>query len=205
MDILEIIKKRRSSKRLEPGHVSSELVLKAVEAGIWAANAHNSQPWRFILILDPDVKNRLLDEMGREWVEDLLADGIDRDKALRIVESSNSRSLRASCLVVVCLSMEDMDVYWDGKRARCEYIMGVQSVAAAIQNMLLVLDAMGLGACWRCSPLFAPQSVKRVLGLPCNVEPMAMVEIGLKGGETSGARKPLNEVVHINRWGERLR
>ncbi|MCS7137714.1 MAG: nitroreductase family protein [Candidatus Caldarchaeum sp.] len=204
MSALEFITGRRSSKMLGVGDVPFDVVVKAVEAGIWAANAHNSQPWRFVIVSDREIKEKLLEEMGREWLEDLLADGIEREKALKIVESSNGRSMRAAYLVVVCLTMEDMDVYWDDKRSRCEYIMGVQSVAAAVQNMLLALHVMGYGACWRCSPLFAPRAVRGVLGLPQNVEPMAMVEIGHKGGETSGTRRPLNEVVYVNRWGERL-
>ncbi|MEM4189969.1 MAG: hypothetical protein QW544_05605, partial [Candidatus Caldarchaeum sp.] len=63
----------------------------------------------------------------------------------------------------------------------------------------------GYGACWRCSPLFAQNAVRKVLGLPEDVEPQAMVEVGIKGGETAGARKPLEEFVFLNRWGERLR
>lgn len=202
MDFLTLIKSRRSSKSLGVGEVPFEVVLKALEAGVWAANAHNAQPWRFVVVSDPDVKRRLIEEMGREWLSDLLADGVDEAKARQIVESSNGRSMRASYIIVACLCMSDMDVYWDSKRRRCEYVMGVQSVAAAVQNILLAVHALGYGACWRCSPLFAPEAVKHVLGLPSDFEPMAFVEIGLRGGETMGRRKPLSDVASLNRWGE---
>ncbi|MCS6784228.1 MAG: nitroreductase family protein [Candidatus Caldarchaeum sp.] len=205
MDVIDFIRGRRSSKNLGAGHVPFEIVVKAVQAGVWAANAHNSQPWRFVVVSDEEVKKRLLDEMGKEWLEDLIGDGIDAEKALKIIESSNGRSMKAAYLVVVCLTMADMDVYWDSKRSRCEYLMAVQSVAAAVQNMLLALHGMGYGACWRCSPLFAPDAVRRVLQLPNDVEPMALVEIGHRGGETTGTRKPLSDVVFLNRWGEHLR
>jgi len=187
------------------GEVPFDAVLKAVEAGVWAANAHNAQPWRFVIVSEPETKKRLLEEMGREWMADLMSDGIEFAKAETIVETSNSRSRRAAFLIVVCLCMRDMDKYWDSRRSRLEYIMGVQSVAAAVQNMLLAFHALGYGACWRCSPLFAQNAVRKVLGLPEDVEPQAMVEVGIKGGETAGARKPLEEFVFLNRWGERLR
>ncbi|MEM0441446.1 MAG: nitroreductase family protein [Candidatus Caldarchaeum sp.] len=205
MDWLSFIKSRRSSKLLETGPVRLDDVLKAVEAAAYAANAHNAQPWRFVIVSDEVQKRKLLDEMGEEWLEDLIGDGLEREKARKIVEQGNGRSMRAAVLVVVCLSMEDMDVYWDSRRIRYEYVMAVQSIGAAVQNMLLALHGMGYGACWRCSPLFAQRAVKKVLGLPEAVEPMAMVEIGMKGGETTGTRKPLHEVVHFNRWGEQPR
>jgi coenzyme F420-0:L-glutamate ligase/coenzyme F420-1:gamma-L-glutamate ligase len=201
---MELARTRRSSKVLGLGEVPVEMVVRAVEAGVWAANAHNSQPWFFIVVVDHEVKKRLLDEMAEQWLEDLIGDGVPRDNAVKIVEAGKERSMRASALIVACLSMREMETYWDSGRSRLEYIMGVQSLAAALQNILLALHSMGYGACWRCSPLFAPEAVRKVLEIPDDVEPQAMVEVGLKGLETHGVRKPLKDVVFLNRWGVRL-
>jgi coenzyme F420-0:L-glutamate ligase/coenzyme F420-1:gamma-L-glutamate ligase len=203
-EFMELARTRRSSKVLGLGEVPVEMVVRAVEAGVWAANAHNSQPWFFIVVVDHEVKKRLLDEMAEQWLEDLIGDGVPREKAVKVVEAGKERSMRASALIVACLSMREMETYWDSGRSRLEYIMGVQSLAAALQNLLLALHSMGYGACWRCSPLFAPEAVRKVLEIPDDVEPQAMVEVGLKGLETHGVRKPLKDVVFLNRWGVRL-
>jgi coenzyme F420-0:L-glutamate ligase/coenzyme F420-1:gamma-L-glutamate ligase len=203
-EFMELARTRRSSKVLGLGEVPVEMVVRAVEAGVWAANAHNSQPWFFIVVVDHEVKKRLLDEMAEQWLEDLIGDGVPRENAVKVVEAGKERSMRASALIVACLSMREMETYWDSGRSRLEYIMGVQSLAAALQNILLALHSMGYGACWRCSPLFAPEAVRKVLEIPDDVEPQAMVEVGLKGLETHGVRKPLKEVVFLNRWGVRL-
>jgi coenzyme F420-0:L-glutamate ligase/coenzyme F420-1:gamma-L-glutamate ligase len=203
-EFMELARTRRSSKVLGLGEVPVEMVVRAVEAGVWAANAHNSQPWFFIVVVDHEVKKRLLDEMAEQWLEDLIGDGVPRENAVKVVEAGKERSMRASALIVACLSMREMETYWDSGRSRLEYIMGVQSLAAALQNILLALHSMGYGACWRCSPLFAPEAVRKVLEIPADVEPQAMVEVGLKGLETHGVRKPLKEVVFLNRWGVRL-
>ena len=203
-EFLELVRSRRSSKVLGVGEVPVEMVVRAVEAGVWAANAHNSQPWFFIVVVDHEVKKRLLDEMAKQWLEDLMGDGVPRENAVKIVEAGKERSMRASALIVACLSMREMETYWDSGRSRLEYVMGVQSLAAALQNILLALHSMGYGACWRCSPLFAPEAVRKVLEIPADVEPQAIVEIGLKGLETHGVRKPLKEVVFLNRWGASL-
>jgi coenzyme F420-0:L-glutamate ligase/coenzyme F420-1:gamma-L-glutamate ligase len=203
-EFMELARTRRSSKVLGLGEVPVEMVVRAVEAGVWAANAHNSQPWFFIVVVDHEVKKRLLDEMAEQWLEDLIGDGIRRENAVKVVEAGKERSMRASALIVACLSMREMETYWDSGRSRLEYIMGVQSLAAALQNILLALHSMGYGACWRCSPLFAPEAVRKVLEIPDDVEPQALVEVGLKGLETHGVRKPLKDVVFLNRWGVRL-
>jgi coenzyme F420-0:L-glutamate ligase / coenzyme F420-1:gamma-L-glutamate ligase len=203
-EFMELAWTRRSSKVLGLGEVPVEMVVRAVEAGVWAANAHNSQPWFFIVVVDHEVKKRLLDEMAEQWLEDLIGDGVPRENAVKVVEAGKERSMRASALIVACLSMREMETYWDSGRSRLEYIMGVQSLAAALQNILLALHSMGYGACWRCSPLFAPEAVRKVLEIPDDVEPQAMVEVGLKGLETHGVRKPLKDVVFLNRWGVRL-
>jgi len=203
-EFMELARTRRSSKVLGLGEVPVEMVVRAVEAGVWAANAHNSQPWFFIVVVDHEVKKRLLDEMAEQWLEDLIGDGVPRENAVKVVEAGKERSMRASALIVACLSMREMETYWDSGRSRLEYIMGVQSLAAALQNILLALHSMGYGACWRCSPLFAPEAVRKVLEIPNDVEPQAMVEVGLKGLETHGVRKPLKDVVFLNKWGVRL-
>jgi coenzyme F420-0:L-glutamate ligase/coenzyme F420-1:gamma-L-glutamate ligase len=203
-EFMELARTRRSSKVLGLGEVPVEMVVRAVEAGVWAANAHNSQPWFFIVVVDHEVKKRLLDEMAEQWLEDLIGDGVPRENAVKVVEAGKERSMRASALIVACLSMREMETYWDSGRSRLEYIMGVQSLAAALQNILLALHSMGYGACWRCSPLFAPEAVRKVLEMPDDVEPQALVEVGLKGLETHGVRKPLKDVVFLNKWGVRL-
>jgi coenzyme F420-0:L-glutamate ligase/coenzyme F420-1:gamma-L-glutamate ligase len=203
-EFMELARTRRSSKVLGLGEVPVEMVVRAVEAGVWAANAHNSQPWFFIVVVDHEVKKRLLDEMAEQWLEDLIGDGVPRENAVKVVEAGKERSMRASALIVACLSMREMETYWDSGRSRLEYIMGVQSLAAALQNILLALHSMGYGACWRCSPLFAPEAVRKVLEIPDDVEPQALVEVGLKGLETHGVRKPLKDVVFLNKWGVRL-
>lgn len=201
-ELLELMKSRRTSKWLETGHVSLEEVLEALRVATSAPSAHNTQPWRFVIINDEHVRDRLLGEMSAEWKEDLVRDGQDPKTVRNILNAGVERTRRASVLIVACLTMEDMDAYPDEKRQNFEYVMGVQSVAAAIQNLLLAIHALGLAACWRCSALFAPNSVKKVLGLPPELEPQALVEIGLPPSRVrQPSRKRLEDVVHLNRWG----
>jgi len=98
-----------------------------------------------------------------------------------------------------------MDKYSDIRRQEYEHIMAVQSLAAAIQNMLLMAHSEGLGACWFCAPLFCQDVVRKVLRIPDDVEPMALITLGYPSERPkSPFRKPIEEIAYKNYWGERL-
>ncbi|MCS7143206.1 MAG: nitroreductase family protein [Aigarchaeota archaeon] len=201
---LNFIKSRRSSKLLSKRDVDLSDIKTALSTAISAPSAHNSQPWRFIVITDRSLMERLLDEMALEWRSDLQRDGYDETKIDKIVLSSRERTLRGSLWIIVCLTMAEMDRYPDEKRQRAEYVMAVQSIGSVIQNILLALHALGYGACWRCGPLFAQGPVTRVLKIPEDVEPQGLIEVGGVGGIRAMRRKDLSEVCYLNAWGSKL-
>jgi len=58
-DHLEFLKSRRSIRRFKEEKPPLELILKAIDVARYAPSAKNSQPWRFIIIDDPEVKTKL--------------------------------------------------------------------------------------------------------------------------------------------------
>lgn len=59
MEILDLIKSRRSVRSYLPKKVSPELIEKILEAGRWAPSGLNNQPWRFIVITSEEQKNQI--------------------------------------------------------------------------------------------------------------------------------------------------
>jgi len=59
MNLLEIIKSRRSIRRYEDRDVPDELVYKIIEAGIWAPSSNHCEPCEFIVIRDREIKEKL--------------------------------------------------------------------------------------------------------------------------------------------------
>ncbi|MCS7136518.1 MAG: nitroreductase family protein [Nitrososphaerota archaeon] len=200
-ELLSFISSRASAKVPGDGEVSLEEIIRALEVATSAPSAHNAQPWRFVIIKDSRVKEELIEEMATLWREDLMRDGLDEKIIEEVVKTSTERSMKASAIIVVCLTMDEMHKYPDDRRKRCEYIMAVQSVAAAIENMLLAFHAMGISACWRSSALFASEVVKKVLRIPDPFEPQAMIEVSRGGLSSKPPRKPLSEVACLNFWG----
>jgi nitroreductase len=59
MDVLELIKTRRSIRKYKKKAVPEDLVEKILEAGRWAPSASNSQPWEFIIVRDGKIKEEV--------------------------------------------------------------------------------------------------------------------------------------------------
>lgn len=190
-----VIYGRRSIRRYTDQRVPRDLVLALLDAAIRAPSAHNRQPWRFAVIEDDATKQALATVMGERLRADLARDGVPQDVIAADVGRSYARLTGAPVLIVICMTMRDMDAYPDPIRAGHERTMAVQSVAMAGQNILLSAHAHGLGACWMCAPLFCQDVVRAALGLDHDWEPQAIIALGFPAEERSRSRNPLEKSV----------
>jgi len=201
--MLNLFKNRRSIHEYSPKQVTNNILYQIFEVARWAPSAHNAQPWRFIFIRDPATKRKLAEAMANRWNQDMRKNGVSHMNRESLTKASIERFTNAPILVIACLTMEDMDAYPDRRRQKIEHALAVQSVAAAIENMLLAAHVQGLGACWFCAPLFCQDEVRRVLGIPRSVDPQALITLGYATSEPEPPpRKPLRNMVYQNRWGE---
>lgn len=177
-DFLAFLKSRRSLRRYTSAPIPRPVLERVLTAGIWSPSAHNRQPWRFVVLEDANTRHALASAMGARLRADLEADSVPKDVIAADVARSYERMTLAPCLLLLCLTMADMDSYPDPRRNAHERVMAIQSVAMAGQNMLLMAHAEGLGACWMCAPLFCPDVVRDVLGLPADWEAQGMIALG---------------------------
>jgi F420 biosynthesis protein FbiB-like protein len=190
--LLRAIHERRSLRRYQDKPVARELIEGLIEAGTWAPSAHNRQPWRFAVLQSFATKEKLALAMGSRLRSDLERDNLPEDFIEKDIARSYERLTSAPVLIVVCLSMLDMDAYSDEQRNHNEYIMAVQSTAMAGQNILLAAHDSGLGACWLCAPLFCPDVVQETLELSDDWQPQGIIALGYPAQEREKTRAPLN-------------
>jgi coenzyme F420-0:L-glutamate ligase/coenzyme F420-1:gamma-L-glutamate ligase len=193
--LFAIIQSRRSIRRYADRPVAADVLQRILAAGQWAPSAHNRQPWRFAVITDPARREELACAMGDRFRADLLVDGLPTQEIERQIGRSYERISGAPALIVVCLSMADMDQYPDDHRQSAERMMAVQSTALAAQNILLMAHAEGLGACWMCAPLFCPDVVRTALVLPADWEAQALLTLGYPAEERIKDREPLETKI----------
>ena len=189
----ELLRRRWSPVAFSDRRVDPETIGSLLEAARWAPSAHNRQPWRFVIIGAGANRERLAAAMGARLRSDLRADGLPPAQIEADCERSRQRIVSAPALVLLCLTMGEMDVYPDEKRSQAEYLMAVQSVAMAGQNLMLAAHEAGLASCWLCAPLFCPETVRACLDLPVEWQAQGLITMGYAAGERVKTRRPLAE------------
>jgi F420 biosynthesis protein FbiB-like protein len=143
--------------------------------------------------------------MADVWIADMIKDGVASEARENQRKASVERFTNAPVLIVACLTMKDMLRYADKSRQKSERDLAVQSLGAAIQNMLLAAHANGLGACWFCAPIFCKETVQRILKVPDDVEPQALITLGYPAEKPRApSRKPLETYAYLDYWGKKL-
>lgn len=167
MEVVDAIFGRRSIRKYKNKEVEKEKILEILEAAIWAPNSGNSQTWRFFVVRNEAIKQKIA---KAAYNQQFIAE--------------------APIVIVVCYDKEEMSWYY-GKRGVELY--AIQDTAAAIQNMLLAAYNLGLGSCWVGA--FDEQKIAKILKLPKNYRPVAIVTIGYADEKPKSSRKPLSKVV----------
>lgn len=191
-----LLQSRRSVRKYQARPVSRELIEQVLEAARWAPSPHGKQPWRFVVLTRREVKLELADRMGDTWRQNLEMDRQDTEIVNVRLEKSRERILNAPVIIIACLYLEDLDRYPDEKRQADETIMAIQSIGAAIQNMLLMAYDMGLDTGWMCAPLFCPEVVCEALDLDKRLIPHALVTMGYAAADPKRReRLPLSSLI----------
>lgn len=202
-DLLDAIRERRSIRKYQKHEVPKELVEAVLADACWAPSAHNAQPWRFIILADSSVKRKLALAMVGAWAADMAYDSVPIDEQKRAAKFE--RFANPPALILACLTMEGMQKFSDEKRQKCERDLAMQSLGAAIENLLLTAHIKGLGACWFCAPSFCKDKVKKVLKIPAEIEPQALVALGYPAESPPiPAKKTLRECCFLNTWGNKM-
>lgn len=196
LDFLPLARGRRSVRAFESRPVPRAALEQLLEAAAWAPSPHGRQPWRFVVLTRAEAKERLAEAMGEEWRATLAQDGQPAEVVAQRLSNSHARIREAPALILACLYLGDLDHYPDEQRQRAEETMAVQSLGAAIQNMLLAAYTLGLDTGWMCAPLFSPDAVRAALDLDTALIPHALIPVGYAARDPKRRpRHPLDELI----------
>ena len=203
-DLFHIMQTTRAMRRLKPDPVPDELILRILQAGQWAANGGANQRWRFLVIKDRSIKERVqvwyrkaFDEVvGPRYRGSEPPPGSSPGRYRRqhdAVEYLTEHYHEAPVWIVACQD--------DGEETPTR--SAGASIYPAVQNMLLAARALGLGATLTSRHLRHEKEVEEILGLPPGVHSYAILPIGYPMGNFGPVRRgPLADVVYQDRWGE---
>ncbi len=184
MNTLEAIERRRSIRRFKSAPFSRETIEKLLHAATQSPSAKNRQPWRFVVVESERYRAQMVRIM-RSKIDYL------KEKGLETGSSEWSAKAMSEAPVTIFVfngeSINDTsEVSWS--------LVDVQSIGAAIQNMLLAAQEMDLGSLWICDVYYAYEDLCHWLGRDDQM--IAAVSIGYPD-EAPGPRprRPWEEVT----------
>ncbi len=199
-ELLTLIRERRSVQRYTREPVVAADIERMVEAALWSPSGSNRQPWHLTVVRDSNIIKRAGAVIGEE-VDDLIRQAAGFEKMGRAVE--NWSLLFTDAPLVFFVSGETQPSRWRTELSRQlpEHpikpgLSWFASCAAAIQNLLLMVHALGYGACWLAAPLIARKRLERLIELPDSHELLALIPVGRPAeNPPPPLRRPREETV----------
>jgi nitroreductase len=149
MTILDAVKERRSVRDFLPRAIPTALIETLKEALIWAPSAGNLQARKFYFLFSKKIKEKLA------------------------AVALNQNFIAQAPLVIVACTDSTISAHY-GERG--VHLYTIQDVAVSLMGMMLVVHEAGLGSVWVGA--FHEEGVSRILGLPRNLRPVAIVPVG---------------------------
>ncbi|NLO89848.1 MAG: nitroreductase family protein [Clostridia bacterium] len=203
-DLFEVIESRRSIREYSSESIPKKHIEEMIRAATWAPSANNRQMWKFIVVTNEEVKNRMveavsekIDKMAEEFG---LHENVDQRKAFG--------TFFKNAPVVIVVLHEPYKNRWEeaarGKGWTEEKIRrmrpepGLQSIGAAIQNLLLAAEALGYGSCWMTLPAIAAYEIEEILNVKPPWELAAVIPVGKPAKiPEPKPRKPIEETLEF--------
>lgn len=197
--LVEQVRRRRSVRDFSAEPVPRECVELAVEAARLAPSGANRQPWRFVIVDDPDLKRAIRAGAEAEERENYGGRFGDRMReAIAHLGTTWEKPFLETAPFLVVVFKEPYVTLADGSTAPNYYVN--ESVGIACGFFILALHAMGLATLTHTpSPM---GFLNRLLGRPANEKPYILFPVGLPAPDARVPdieRKPAGEVVQWNR------
>ncbi|TET33731.1 MAG: nitroreductase family protein [Planctomycetota bacterium] len=203
--LYETLKARRSIRKFKPEKPDRELIEKLIEAAITAPSGSNKQPWKFIVISNAEVIDRIAKALHKTM--DRFSEHVtERYKyAFRVYEKYFSKFEGAPMVIVPLYQNitviskfieDDMPAKDRDRILRMEQHIGLISASLALENLCLMAHDLGLGTCIMSGPLVAPDEIREILGIDSTWEPLSIVPVGYPDEDPKPPpRKPVENIL----------
>jgi len=191
VEILELIKKRRTIRKYKKKQIPKKILNKIIEAGRWAPSAENTQPWRFIILKEGEIKSNFIKKIKKEVYSEKFLTSVNvlLKRSIKIIEE-------APIIILVYNTHTFLEkVKKLGKvYKKPAYLSEIQSISAAIENMFLAATSLGIGMCWLNFPLLIKDEIEKFFKTKDKLIAILTLGYPQEKGKRS-KRKPISETV----------
>ena len=181
MSLLDLIKQRKSVRNFLDRPVERDRIMTCLEAARLAPSATNSQPWKFIVVDDRQLKDKLC------------------AAAFSGLYSMNSFCKMAPVIVVVISERPRFLARIGGMLRGTRYYL--IDIGIACEHFVLQAEELGLGTCW--IGWFNERAVKSTLNIPQSKKIDIIIALGYYDRENLSPehdRKPIDKIASFNSY-----
>jgi nitroreductase len=178
---LDLVKHRKSVRNFLDKPVEKEKIMMCLEAAKLAPSASNSQPWKFIVVNDDEIRKRLC------------------DAAFGGIYAMNSFCKTAPVIIVVVSEKSKFLTRIGGIFGGRKYYL--IDIGIACEHLVLEAEDLGLGTCW--IGWFNEKAVKSVLNIPRDKKLDILIALGYYSKDSLGPehdRKPIEKISSFNSY-----
>jgi nitroreductase len=210
VDIDELLTTTRSARKSLDLDATADLddIRDCLRIGLQAANGSNQQSWRWVIVTDPAMRDKIadlyraayLEKVGGQLIAGFMPSGTPEGKLMSSTEWLVENMAKVPALVIPCYEPTMPRIEGD----ESFYLATLYgSIFPAVWNFQLALHARGYGTCITTLHLHREDEVRELLGIPETFVQGCLLPVGrLRGGYrfTAAPRRAIDEVVGINGW-----
>lgn len=178
-EILELIISRQSDRKYSDKKIEKEKIDRIVEAGRMAPSACNAQPWKFIVVDDPELTKKVAEAASAKLI------------------GMNSFVAKAPVILVIVRENPNFSSKVGATIKNKDY--SLIDIGIATENICLQAEAEGIGSCiigW-----FDEKEIRNILSIPRSKRVELLITLGYSLSDKRGKkRKPIDEIVSYNKY-----
>jgi 5,6-dimethylbenzimidazole synthase len=212
--LIDVIKRRMSTRRLKPDPLPEGAIEKILEAGRWAMSGANGQPWEYVVVTDPEIKKELFRAYQEQladynfWMEQMRIPELrhpafprsgDPKEALIKIQGKSGWSDAPALIIVLGDGRKQWATVMGGHTMGRHQSHLTDGLANTCTLIHLAAASLGLGTQW--VTLQIEDQFKRILGVPDVMNCYTIIPVGYPDvPPKEGARRPLQELIHHDRY-----
>ena len=199
-ELLDLVKRRRTCRTFLPDPVSDDLIYKVIEVARWAPSGANTQPWDFVVVTKPELKQK---------IADFIAEQATLTRKMEMTRRSSGSTpprpepglLSAPVLIVLVgdpRTIEAYPVYSALQRGQSNLDV---SLASAFVYMHLAATSLGLGCGWISATrnYYVQVMTKELLGIPRELTIFDTMTLGYAASQPPPREvKTLDQIIHFD-------
>jgi nitroreductase len=195
---LDIVKKRRTIRQFKSDPIPDEYITKIIEAARWAPSGFHTQPWEFVIIKDPVIKNKIIAALGKK------APPI-KDPSKKTIER---KSYKDAPVFILALCDWRAKIGLPGSPRSNEQAAGLytSSMANSFLLMHLAATSLGLASQWytATSSPEAEKAIREIIGIPKDLTIYDMMVLGYEAAPPGPKIiRDTKEMMHFDACGEK--